>query len=464
MYSGQPNSAAWLPLRLPGRAALAALKQRWRDGGDRLLAQRMAGAAFMIRAGGAVVVYLSQIFLARWIGSSEFGVYVYVWTWVLLIGDTVHLGLASAAQRFIPEYTQQRAMALLRGFLFGSRMVVFAAASGVALLGAFGIWMLEPWIARYELIPLYLACATLPFYALSNMLDGLARSYSWITVALAPPYLIRPVILIVLMAAAHMSGLAMDAATAMTAALCATWATAIVQLLVLNRRLASQVQAGPKTFDFKDWFSTSLPILVVWGFYTLLTYTDVLLLQQFRPPHEVAHYYSASKTLAFVAFVYFAVSASVAHKFAQYHFAGDRARLAEFLSDTIRWTFWPSLAAAVFVLAFGKLFLGLFGSDFVDAYPLMFVLAIGLLARAAVGPAERLLNMLGEQRACAGVYLAAFAANAVGCLLLIPTYGALGAAIATASALVIESSLLFFVTRQRLGLHLLVFGRSASSA
>ena len=31
----------------------------------------------------------------------------------------------------------------------------------------------------------------------------------------------------------------------------------------------------------------------------------------------------------------------------------------------------------------------------------MFILAAGLLARAAVGPVERLLNMLGEQRACA---------------------------------------------------------------
>ena len=36
--------------------------------------------------------------------------------------------------------------------------------------------------------------------------------------------------------------------------------------------------------------------------------------------------------------------------------------------------------------------------DFVAGYPLMFILAIGLIARAAVGPAERLLNMLGEQR------------------------------------------------------------------
>ena len=66
----------------------------------------------------------------------------------------------------------------------------------------------------------------------------------------------------------------------------------------------------------------------MWGFYTLLTTTDVLVLQQFRPADEVAHYYAAAKTLTLVTFVYFAVSASAAHRFAAYHVAGDRAGLA----------------------------------------------------------------------------------------------------------------------------------------
>jgi O-antigen/teichoic acid export membrane protein len=76
-----------------------------------------------------------------------------------------------------------------------------------------------------------------------------------------------------------------------------------------------------------------------------------------------------------------------------------------------------------------------------------------MLARASVGPAERLLNMLGEQRACAFVYGAAFAVNVAACLLLIPRFGAVGAACATAAAIVVESVLLFLVIRIRLGIH-----------
>jgi O-antigen/teichoic acid export membrane protein len=87
----------------------------------------------------------------------------------------------------------------------------------------------------------------------------------------------------------------------------------------------------------------------------------------------------------------------------------------------------------------------------------MFILAVGLLARSSVGPAERLLSMLGEQRACAAVYGAAFAVNLVLSIVLAPRYGATGVAVALASAIVCESLLLFVIAKRRLGLHVFVW-------
>src|ERR1043165_1099881 len=78
----------------PARTTQAA--RAWMsDGSDRSRAQRAAGTAFLIRVVSAALVYLTQVLLARWMGSFEFGVYVYVWTWVLLIGGIVDFGLAS---------------------------------------------------------------------------------------------------------------------------------------------------------------------------------------------------------------------------------------------------------------------------------------------------------------------------------------------------------------------------------
>ena len=84
----------------------------------------------------------------------------------------------------------------------------------------------------------------------------------------------------------------------------------------------------------------------------------------------------------------------------------------------------------------------------------MFILAIGMLARAAVGPAERLHNLLGDRKQCAVVYAIAFAVSLVLCLPLIPHMGIEGAATATSAALVIESIMLYRMAKPRLGHHL----------
>ena len=71
--------------------------RRWlADHSDRSVAQRMAGTAFLIRIVSAVLAYGSQVLLARWMGSYEFGIYVYVLTWILVIGGLADLGLASS--------------------------------------------------------------------------------------------------------------------------------------------------------------------------------------------------------------------------------------------------------------------------------------------------------------------------------------------------------------------------------
>jgi O-antigen/teichoic acid export membrane protein len=445
--------------RVPLAGLTAHLRAWLNDSSDRSIAQKVASAAFLIRVCSAALIYLSQILFARWMGSFEFGIYVYVWTWVLLIGDLSDLGLASAAQRFVPQYTSAKSFALLRGFLARSRWFAVLSATVIAIVGASSVKLLEPWLSDYVVVPLMTACVTLPFYSLMQMQDGIARSYNWIHLALLPPYVVRHLVMLVLMVAAFLLSFPTTAETAVTAVAASFALTVIGQTVFINRKLRQAVPPGPKAFETKAWFKISLPILMVEGFYLLLANTDILVLQQFRTPDEVAYYYAAAKTLTLIAFVHFAVSAAVAHRFSEYHVNDDSDRLRQILGDAIRWTFWASLAATVLILLLGRPLLSLFGARFVEGYYLMFILAAGLMARAAVGPVERLLNMVGEQKACAAVYGSAFALNLILCIVLIPRIGVAGAAVATSTALIVESILLFWVTKRRLGLHVFIWGR-----
>ncbi len=76
------------------------------DRSDSRLAQLVAGKVFLLRVANAMIALGSQVLLARWMGRFEFGVYIYVWTWVLMIGSLSDVGLSTAARRFIPEYTE----------------------------------------------------------------------------------------------------------------------------------------------------------------------------------------------------------------------------------------------------------------------------------------------------------------------------------------------------------------------
>ena len=73
------------------------------DGSDSSLVRRLAGAAFIIRVASAAIAFVSQILLARWMGSFEFGIYIYAWTWVLLIGGMVDLGLGVGGAALHPR-------------------------------------------------------------------------------------------------------------------------------------------------------------------------------------------------------------------------------------------------------------------------------------------------------------------------------------------------------------------------
>src|SRR4051812_18104977 len=198
--------------------------------GEHFTTQKVAGTAFAIRIASAGIVFVSQVLLARWIGSFQFGTYVYVWTWLILAGDLAHLGLPLTAQRFVPEYTEAQSFALLRGYLSGSRWLSFAAGAAAALLGALTVYLLDDAFDSELFLPFYFACVALPAYVLSFMTDGVARSYNWINLALLPAYVVRPLLLIAGIVGLRFAGIGLNATTVLAVLAAAAWASVLAQM------------------------------------------------------------------------------------------------------------------------------------------------------------------------------------------------------------------------------------------
>ncbi|MDJ0613640.1 MAG: oligosaccharide flippase family protein [Rhizobiaceae bacterium] len=423
------------------------------DKSEEASSQRTALVVFTIRVASAVLAFASQVLLARWMGSFEYGIFVAVWTGLIIVATLVSFGMPTAAVRFVARYKQRKRPAYLWGMVRGSLGITAMSSFGLGILGFLLIYFSALPLPDHFQTPIMLATLCLPVVALTNVMEGIGRPFNWSLLSFLPTFIFRPIGILVLMAVALVLGATSTAITAMVATVLATYLVGIWQYLRLQNKLGKAVPFVKPSYRLKNWFLIALPIFLVESFYVLLTSMDVLFVSFMMKPEDTAVYFASTKILALVHFVYFAVRAAASHRYSAYHASRNFEGLREFVGKSIAWTFWPSLFLGVFMIATGKYFLMLFGNEFVAGVSFLYILVIGIVIRASVGPAESLLVMTNNQKSCAWVYVLALFVNVTLNLSLIPSFGLNGAAIATAVAMVFESAALYTIIRHKLSLH-----------
>ncbi|WOC16598.1 hypothetical protein MP213Fo_20820 [Pseudochrobactrum sp. MP213Fo] len=420
-------------------------------------AKRSSIKAFSVRIAGAALALLTQVALARLMGSFEFGIYVLVWTITLILSDLACFGFHTTIIRYVPQYLQQHKANSARGILRAGSIFTLISAVIVTLISMLLLSRFAHSFEAYYWAPFIISLCCIPAMALSNILDGTARSQGWILAALSPGYIIRPLVMLSVFFILLLAGFEPQATTALLAAFAGTAITFIGQQFVLRRRLRKILPAGTKNYHMQEWLKVSLPIFLIEGFFFLVINIDVLMVGHLMDPDSVAMYFAVTKILALAHFVYFAVKSSVAQRYSQLLHSDDTQAFQSFARNTARWTFWPTVLLAMLLLLIGWPLLALFGGGFTAGYPLLFIMILGVIARASVGPCESLLAMSGNQNICALLYALTLIINIGLNLALIPLLGLSGAAIATTIAMIAEAATLSYAVRTRLGVSMFVF-------
>jgi O-antigen/teichoic acid export membrane protein len=409
-----------------------------------------AACVLAIRLAGAALAYISMALLARWLGAFHFGIYAYVWVWVLTLGIALQFGYYHTALRFIPDYMARRRWRRLRGFLQQSYAVVTTAGLAGALVFGGGVYLLKDTISPYQYVPLLIGAACLPLSALLVQFEAVARAFGWVGLAYAPGYILRPLLLIGAVGVLLWFGFEPTSVEALWAAFASCLLTVVIQGIIVIR---DQRRRTPnvRTVASGVWLKISLSFLMIEGLRLLLDNVDVLMIGKLLDPASVAVYFATIRTGGLIAFVYFAVCALAVPRISQIHATGNRKELQIFVDRTIGLMFWPSVAAALVLAAFGGLALSFFGPDFTAGYPVLLVVLFGLVVRSGLGPVEWLLNMTGHQLDVARVFAVAAAADILLNLILIPQFGIIGAACSTYIALLGANLFLCVLVYRRLG-------------
>ena len=120
--------------------------------------------------------------------------------------------------------------------------------SGITML-IVNVRLVEPWLDPHTTIPLYLACVTIPAYALANVQEGIARSYDWVGLSMMPVYVVRQLLLTLRNLEPRMG---LEALIRAMVAVRERFPRAL--LLPVRERPPQSEQSSSKIMNWRSWF------------------------------------------------------------------------------------------------------------------------------------------------------------------------------------------------------------------
>ena len=111
-----------------------------------------------------------------------------------------------------------------------------------------------------------------------------------------------------------------------------------------------------------------------------------------------------------------------------------------------------------FLIVLGGFLLRLFDPSFVAAYPILLVVGAGTLVDAISGPNSYLMQMTNYERPYLKVMLCCYPLVVLAQFILVPRYGSMGAALASASGVILWNVLCVALLRRHAGLDTSLLG------
>ncbi len=418
---------------------------------------RGARSVFFVKIAGLALAYVSQIFVARWLGQAEFGIYAYAWTWLKVLAAFATMGLDQTALRFIPQYMAKQNWAGAAGMIRYGRVLIAVGATGLAVATALVVFFMQGHIAPHYVKPLWLAFAMVPLLALIFMHRDIARAFGLVSLAYIPRMVALPFMTIAAVQILMVYNATASALTMLSATLVLLSFIMLAQSVTLNRSIPGDIKHAQATHEYKLWLRVSAPLLIMVGFRVGLTHTSLLMCGAWLEPEDIAVFFAAERVSELVGFVLVAVNALGAPKIAFLHTQKKHTELQRLVGGLVRWSFWPSLVITGLLILCSDIILGMFGPAYVSGKWLLSILVMGNLVSASVGPVGYLLVMTDHQDSAAWLFGGCAVVNILLNAILIPAYGLFGAAYAMTICVMLRNIIAFFMVKDFTGIHSFVF-------
>jgi O-antigen/teichoic acid export membrane protein len=390
------------------------------------------------------VTFATQVIVVRTLSKSSFGGLAYALSVVILVQSLLPLGLDRSDTRFFALYDERRdtrrllgVLALEGGLILGLGGVVTVLV--IALQGLLAGTLTTA--SAVHLLVLLIALA--PVQALDDMILDLFAVFARPGAVFIRRFVLTPglrLAVVVVVATAHWSVTAIAVGYLVTGVAASLVYLSLVPGLLRGAGVELPSTPPRMTVPAREVLTFSVP---------LMTSSLVLVVTTSLSTVVLGHYGSASDVAAFrsvqpVAVLITNVMTSFAILFtpgaARLFARGDRAGLHDLYWQTAAWIAMLAFPVAALMIAFPEpVITTLFGDRYAGSQHYLLILAVGTYVQSATGFNGVTLQIAGRVRYVVVSNLAVTMAGVGAAFALVPAFGALGAAIATAGAMLVHN-------------------------
>ncbi|MBP6335020.1 MAG: flippase [Bacteroidia bacterium] len=406
--------------------------------------------SLILRFTGLALIFLSQILLARLMGVKGYGEYTVIMTALNFLVVLSLFGLDTGVLRFLPTYIQKSDYASVHGFLrFSYRVITFLAI--VCSIGIFAFLLSNA--KKYHIgfsEAIFWSVLLLPFLAFVYQASSVLRALQRIKTSLLPVYFLFPLTMSLGWWYYYSDHNKLPVDAAMMINLICT----VLVFIYIYRRVARTVNeivpVVPPKQESRLWLSVSATVLLTSMLNMLLKQSDILFVSYFLGNTAAGTYSAAAKMAMLVALGLSVIDYVYIPKIAALWENRKLIGLQKLVRDGSRQILWITIPVALVLIIGGKWLLSLFGPAFTGSYIPLIILIVGQLINAVTGMVGGVLMMTGHQRSFFLFYFLSFLIQVALNYLLIPGVGIIGAAIASATAVIFLNLIGYFYIRRKI--------------
>ncbi|CAK8722773.1 hypothetical protein KKHLCK_12040 [Candidatus Electrothrix laxa] len=400
----------------------------------------LSGAVWSILASIVSVglSFLSSMLIAQWYGAKVIGILAILNSFLMIVSIITVAGMDTAVMRIIPEhlikYSSSSAAAIYHKILFIALVlslllgtISYHYADSIA-----EIFFSKPKLSYY----FSLSSFFIVFCSLKKINLQAVRSVKMIKMYCLLQITPQTSNLILLIA---MSMLWTDKDIPIYALLLGIALTAILGWVTIENQLTKQRKPADiiERTPFNHILSISFPMFTSSAMSFLISQSGIILLGMFSSEAEVGYYSIAVRLSLLTSFVLAAINTMTGPKISEEFQRGKIENVFAVAKNASKLIFWTTIPILLLLIFSGHYILHHFyGLEFVKAYPALVILIFGQGVHAISGPTGLFMNMAGSQNQYKNMMLIAATLNLVLCILLIPKYSYVGAAIASSFSLI----------------------------